>query len=190
MAQTKDDHVSEMRERARAYLRRHWQASLLEGLILTLLGILALAAPRVATLGFDYVLGGILVLGGLMQVARLFITSGQPGFWSSGAVALLYVVAGSLLIANPAQGILTLTLIVGTLFLASGIGQFLLALDLRGIMSWGWAILSGTVSLAIAVLLFVRWPGDAPWAIGLLVGVNMVVFGVSLMLAALAARRA
>ena len=97
-------------------------------------------------------------------------------------IALLYVLAGGILLAKPEQGILTLTIVVGAYFLAEGVVTIMYALEHRRELSerWSWLLISGVMDLLIAFIIVTGLPGSAQWAIGLLVGINLVLGGASL----------
>jgi uncharacterized membrane protein HdeD (DUF308 family) len=96
-----------------------------------------------------------------------------------------------MLVMMPLAGTLTLTVLLITFFVLEAIGKILFALDLRKHShSWSWALATGILDLFLAALIFAGWPSTAAWAIGLLVGVNMIFFGVSLVMISLAARGA
>ena len=115
----------------------------------------------------------------------------MPGFWWSLFSAVLAIGAGIILLARPVQGILTLTIMVGAYFIAEGVSTIMYALEHRRELSerWGWLLMSGIVDLVLAGLIITGLPGSAEWAIGLLVGINMLFGGASLIGMALAARK-
>ena len=116
----------------------------------------------------------------------------MPGFWWSLFSAALAVLAGLILIARPMQGVLTLTIVVGVYFLAEGVTTIMYALEHRRELSqrWSWLLVSGLMDILISFLVISGLPGSAEWAIGLLVGINLVLGGASLVGMALAARKA
>jgi len=101
------------------------------------------------------------------------------------------VLAGLVLIARPMQGVLTLTIVVGAYFLAEGVATIMYALEHRRELSerWAWLLAAGLMDIVIAFLIISGLPGSAEWAIGLLVGINLVIGGASLVGMALAARK-
>ena len=127
-------------------------------------------------------------------IAGLFATfwaRQMPVFWWSLFSAALAVLAGGILLAKPEQGVLTLTIVVGAYFLAEGVVTIMYALEHRRELSdrWSWLLLSGVMDLLIAFIIVAGLPGSAEWAIGLLVGINLVLGGASLVGMALAARQ-
>jgi uncharacterized membrane protein HdeD (DUF308 family) len=115
----------------------------------------------------------------------------MPGFWWSLISAALAVAAGLILLAQPVQGTLTLTIVVGAYFLAEGVATIMYALEHRRELSerWQWLLVAGIMDLLIAAVIIVGLPGSALWAVGLLVGINLLFGGASLIGMALAARK-
>jgi uncharacterized membrane protein HdeD (DUF308 family) len=114
----------------------------------------------------------------------------MPGFFWSLLTAVLAIVLGLVLLLRPIAGVLTLTLALVVFFVVEGVAAILLAIEhRRHLASWGWVLVSGLVDLLLALLIWDGWPSSAGWAIGLLVGINMVFVGVSLIMTALAARK-
>ena len=115
----------------------------------------------------------------------------MPGFWWSLISAALAVGAGIILLAKPVQGTLTLTIVVGAYFLAEGVATIMYALEHRRELSerWSWLLVAGIMDSLIAAIIIAGLPGSALWAIGLLVGINLLFGGASLIGMALAARK-
>jgi len=116
----------------------------------------------------------------------------MPGFWWSLVSAVLALIAGVLLLAQPVEGTLTLTIVVGAYFLAEGVTTIMYALEHRRELSerWSWMLFAGLLDILIAGMIIAGLPGSAEWAIGLLVGINLVFGGATLIGMALAARQA
>jgi len=113
-----------------------------------------------------------------------------PGFWWSLLSALLGIAAGVVLLLWPLSGILSLTLILIVFFVVEGVASIMFALEHRRELTgrWGWMLASGIVDLILAAIILAGLPGTAAWALGLLVGINMVFGGSALIAMALQAR--
>jgi uncharacterized membrane protein HdeD (DUF308 family) len=159
---------------------RGWFVAL--GIAFLLLGVLAIALPFVASLVSTIVLGWILVVGGLVQGFHAIANRRWTHAGWAFASAVLMVIAGALIIANPITGTLTLTLVLAAWFVASGILKIIRALQHRSLPSWGWLLFDGIVSLILGGMIWVRWPGTAAWAIGLLLGIDLIFGGTSMLL--------
>jgi uncharacterized membrane protein HdeD (DUF308 family) len=181
---------TELSMKMRDAVRQHWKAFLIEGILLVIFGLAAIVVPPAASLAVTILLGWLFLISGIAGLALTFWARGMPGFWWSLISAALAVVAGIVLLAQPAQGTLTLTIVVGAYFLAEGVTTIMYALEHRRELSgrWSWLLFAGFMDLLIAVLIITGLPGSALWAIGLLVGINLLFGGASLIGVALAAR--
>jgi uncharacterized membrane protein HdeD (DUF308 family) len=177
---------------AAAAVRAHWKAFLVEGILLVVLGLAAMILPPLASLAVTIFLGWMFLISGVAGLALTFWARGLPGFWWSLLSAVLAIGAGIILLAQPVQGTLTLTIVVGVYFLAEGVATIMYALEHRRELSgrWSWLLIAGIVDIVIAGLIIAGLPGSALWAIGLLVGINLLFGGMSLIGMALAARNA
>lgn len=182
--------TEEFRRAVAVSVRKHWVLFLVEGIALMLLGIAAIVVPPAATLATTLVLGWIFLFSGIFGLVTTFWARGAPGFWWSLLSAVLGIAAGALLLASPANGILSLTLVLIVFFAVEGVATIMFALDHRRELSgrWGWLLASGLVDLILAAVIAAGLPGTAVWAIGLLVGINMVFGGVALTAMALSGR--
>jgi uncharacterized membrane protein HdeD (DUF308 family) len=172
-------------------LREHWKAFLIEGILLSILGLAAIIVPPLASLAVTFFLGWMFLISGVAGLALTFWARQMPGFWWSLISAILAIGAGSILLAAPVQGALTLTIVVGAYFLAEGVATIMYALEHRREVSarWSWLLVSGLVDILIAAIIITGLPGSALWAVGLLVGINLLFGGATLIGVALAARR-
>ncbi len=173
-------------------LHEHWRLYLVEGIVLLVLGAAAIALPPIATLAFTLVLGWLFLLSGVMGLVTTFWMRRAPGFWWSLISAALGIVVGGLLLARPISGALSLTIVLVAFFIIEGAASIMFALDHKRELSgqWGWMLMSGIVDLVLAALVFGGLPSTAAWAIGLLVGINMVFGGSALIAMALHAKNA
>jgi uncharacterized membrane protein HdeD (DUF308 family) len=192
MTASQSDEVREVREQLRAAVRRHWVWFFAEGIVLVILGILALMAPSIASVAATVFFGWILLLSGVVGLISTWRARTAPGFGWSLLSALVGIVAGVLLLAWPLSGTLSLTAVLIALLLLEGGVSIMYALEHRGALSgqWGWMLASGILDVILGVLLLIGLPGTALWALGLLVGINMLFGGWALILMALHARPA
>src|SRR6185312_2275617 len=173
-------------------LRRHWGWYLVEGIVLVALGVGAVLIPVIATLAVTLVLGWILLMSGVIGLITTFRATGAPGFSWSLISGILGVIVGLLLLGWPFRGTLSLTAVLIAFLLIEGIATILYALEhRRGLFGrWGWLFASGIVDVILAVILVISLPGAALWALGLLVGINLIFGGWALIIMALFARGA
>jgi uncharacterized membrane protein HdeD (DUF308 family) len=162
------------------WLQNHRYLLLFEGIIFTLFGCLAVALPGISTLSTELFIGWLLIFAGAVQFYRTIKTRQAPGFLGSLLTSLLYLILGILLIIFPIAGIFSLTVLLTIFFIAEGLAKIILGLQFRPFRRWGWFLLNGVLALIIAYIIWVGWPGTAFWVLGLLVGINMIFFGISL----------
>jgi len=170
---------------------RHWRMFLIEGMVLILLGAAAVALPLVAGLAIAVLVGWLILLGGVIGLMTTFMARAAPGFWWSLLSAVLWVLAGIALLAWPAAGLVYFTVLLVLWFAVEGSAMIMYGLSHRrgATPRWGWVLVSGIVDLVLAAVLAVGLPGTAAWAVGLLVGINLLFGGISLTSIALVARR-
>ena len=183
--------VARLQSDMNAAVREHWKAFLIEGILLTILGLAAMIVPPIASLAVTIFLGWMFLISGAAGLALTFWARQMPGFWWSLLSAVLAVGAGIILLVQPVQGTLTLTIVVGAYFLAEGVATIMYALEHRRELSerWSWLLVAGIMDLLIAAIIIAGLPGSALWAVGLLVGINLLFGGASLIGMALAARK-
>ncbi len=188
MNQTTD--VERVAAAVSATIHKHWVLFLVEGILLTVLGMLAILLPAVASLAATLIFGWILLLSGGMGLVTTIRARRAPGFGWSLLSALIGLVAGVLLLARPVPGTLSLTAVLIAFLMAEGVVSIFYATEHRKGFSagWGWMLASGLLDLVLAVILLAGLPGTAVWALGVLLGVNMIVGGAALISMALQAR--
>jgi uncharacterized membrane protein HdeD (DUF308 family) len=151
------------------------------GAALVALGALAIVLPLIFTLAFDIAIGVVLVGSGAVHAVHAMEVRRWRGAIPRLVVALIYVVAGVLILVNPLTGALALTLILSAFLVAAGVSRLILASHLHGHPGWGWTLASGILSLLLGVLIFLGWPSTAVWVLGLYVGVDLLFAGWSLL---------
>jgi uncharacterized membrane protein HdeD (DUF308 family) len=171
-------------------IHEHWVMFLIEGIILVILGIVAIVLPPIATIAFTIIIGWIFLVSGILGLITTFWARQAPGFWWALISAIIAIAAGVVLLLWPISGAVSLTLVLIAFFVVEGIASILYAVEHRNQLTgrWGWMLVSGIIDLILAAIIFSGLPGTAVWALGLLVGINMVFGGVALIGMALAAR--
>jgi uncharacterized membrane protein HdeD (DUF308 family) len=185
-----DTDLKRMQAAVAASLHDHWRLFLAEGIVLLLLGIGAILIPQVATFAVAVFIGWALLLSGVVGLITSFRMRSTPGFGWSLLSAVISIIAGIVLLASPVSGAVSITLILTVFLIFEGIASIMLALSHRNGFAGRWAMLlfSGVVDLILAAIIFAGLPGTAAWAIGLLVGINLVFGGTALISMALHAR--
>lgn len=169
-------------------LAKNWGWVLVFGIALILLGIMAISSPVATTYAIEMILGWIFIIAGIAQGLNTITCWRRGGFILALLGTALYFVVGVLLLANPMQGVLTLTVLLMVYFLAGGIGKIVMAIKLRGLQNWGWLLFNGIINLVLAILIWMHWPSDAAWVIGLLVGIDILFGGWAMVMISLAVK--
>ena len=181
--------VQRMQNAVGTSLHAHWRFFLVEGIVLLALGVTAIVVPPVATFAVEILIGWIVLVSGIVGLVSTLRTRGAPGFGWSLLSAVIAIAAGGVLLAWPLSGALSLTLILTVFLAVEGVASIMYALDHRRELTqrWGFMLVSGVVDLVLAGMIFAGLPATAAWAIGLLVGINLVFGGTALIAMALQA---
>jgi uncharacterized membrane protein HdeD (DUF308 family) len=171
-------------------IHAHWGLFLFEGIMLIILGAAAIILPQVATLAFTLVIGWLFLISGGIGLVTTFWMRNAPGFWWALLSAVVGIAAGIVLIRWPINGTVSLTLLLIVFFVVEGVATLMYAFEHRAQLTgrWVWMLMSGVVDLILAGIVFAGLPETATWALGLLVGINMLFGGVAMIGMALAAR--
>jgi len=184
--------VGDIRRSVRDAVRLHWGIFLFQGVVLTILGVLAIVWPQISTVAVDVYVGILFLLGGVVGFAIMVFAPTVSAFLWSLLTAALELLVGILLLWHPVAGAVSLTLVLIAFFIVEGIFQIVASFHYRDMFpaSWGWLLASGIIDLILAALIIAGWPGSAGWALGLLVGVNLITSGVAIIVVAVKARQA
>ena len=172
-------------------IHEHWGLFLAEGIILVLLGIIAIVVPLIATLAFTILIGWLFLVSGIIGLITTFWARHAPGFWWSLISAIIAIAAGLVLLLWPVSGAISLTLVLIAFFIIEGIVSIMYAIEHRSQLTgrWVWMLLSGIIDHDPRRHHLAGLPGTAVWALGLLVGINMLFGGAALIAMALASRQ-
>ena len=173
-------------------LRKHSTWFIFYGALMVALGLFAIVAPGVATLAATLTVGWLLLFGGAFGLFAV-ISGGMtaPAFWWNLLTTIVYFLAGLSVLTRPMAGVITLTIILAAYLLAGGVMRIVMAFGYRSQIpgAWFWLLFSGIVDLVLAFIIMSGLPGTAEWVIGLLVGINLLMMGFSIVMIALAVRR-
>ncbi len=163
-----------------------------EGIILVLLGALAIFLPLFATITVTIILGWIFIASGILGLITTFRARQAPGFWWSLVSAVIAIAVGLILLAQPIAGALSLTLLMIVFFVVEGAATIMYAFEHRRELTgrWDFMLVSGIIDFVIAGIILAGFPGTAAWALGLLVGIDMIFGAVALVAIAVHARSA
>jgi len=167
-----------------------WKVFLAEGIILVLLGVAAIVLPFAAGLAVTVFLGWLFLFAGIAGLIATFSARATAGFFWSLLSAVVALLAAGLLLWSPVQGLLTLTYLLIVYFVVDGVFTIAFSIEHRRELSarWHWLLLNGILDLVLAAIVVSGLPGTAAWALGLIVGIDLLMGGVALVAMALAAR--
>jgi uncharacterized membrane protein HdeD (DUF308 family) len=156
------------------------------GLLLVFAGFLAIGLPFATAIAVDMLVAWVLIVSGIVQMAHSFSSREWGGSLLRVLWSLLYLIAGFSMLVHPLRGVATLTIFLAVLFFVEGALKIAAAIQLRSAIRWGWLLVNGILALLIGDLIWMRWPSSSLWAIGLLVGVNILFTGFSMVMTAFA----
>ena len=191
MTPTQPSTASTLSAALKKSIHDHWRVFLGEGIILVLLGLAAIVVPPLAGLVATVFLGWLFLIAGIVGLVATFRARQAPGFGWALLSALAAVAAGGVLLWNPLQGLVTLTYVLVAFFIVDGIFIIALAIAHRRELSgkWEWMMVNGVIDLILAAIVISGLPGTLVWALGLIVGIDMVFGGATLIAMALEARK-
>ena len=169
-------------------IKKDVNGSLISGVLLSILGVIAIVAPSLSTLFAETWIAVILIFAGFTKLVYATQTRHQGGFIWKLLLSGLYIATGIMLFVYPFTGILTLTLLLGSFLLAEGTFELILAFKLRPQDNWTWILGDGIITLILGAMIWFQWPFNAPWLLGTLVGVSVIFTGVSRVMLSLNAR--
>jgi len=164
--------------------------SVLCGVLLIIIGMLAVGSPVLAAVAVNAVIAWLIVLAGVVHLVLAFHAHGAGSLICKLLVGIAYVFFGVYLIAHPALGVVSLTLVLASLFLVEGIFDIALFFQMRSVGGSTWVLTDGIITLLLGLMIYLQWPSSSNWAIGTLVGVSMIVSGLTRLMLSLAVRKA
>ena len=168
-------------------LKRGWGWLLALGIVLVILGVVALSWAVLTTLVSAVLFGWLLLVGGVLSVVHAFLRRRWGGFFLELFAGILYAVVGLMIVGNPAEGALALTLVIAVFLMIGGLFRIITAVTAR-FQHWVWVLLNGVISLLLGLMIWRQWPVSGLWVLGLFIGIDMIFYGWSLIMLALAVR--
>jgi uncharacterized membrane protein HdeD (DUF308 family) len=146
--------------------------------------------PGISTIAVDVYVGWLFLLSGIVGLASMFLAPNAQAFLWMLLTAALSLFVGVMLLWHPTEGAVSLTMVLTAFFIVEGIIQIVASLGYRDIFpgQWGWMLASGIAALILAALIIKGWPSTATWALGLIVGINLITSGLAITMVALAGR--
>jgi uncharacterized membrane protein HdeD (DUF308 family) len=182
--------LTDMQRAMQDAFRVHWRLMMFQGVIMIILGALAVAAPVIATIAIDIYIGWLFLISGVIGLLALFSTNDIPAFLWGLITAALSVALGVLLIWRPVEGAASLTFLLTAFFFVEGVFQIATSLVYRELIpgTWGWMLASGLSDLVLVAAIVYGWPESAVWVLGLLVGFNLIISGWAIVMTSFAGR--
>ena len=183
--------LTEVHRVVRQTITLHWHLFAIQGVIMTVLGILAIIWPEISTVAVDLYVGWMFLISGAVGILGMVFAPNVSAFLWSLLTSALSLLVGVLLLWHPVEGAASLTLVLVAFFLVEGIFHVALSFNYRGVFpsSWGWMLISGITDLILVAIIIADWPATASWALGLIVGANLITSGLAILMVAFAARR-
>jgi uncharacterized membrane protein HdeD (DUF308 family) len=164
--------------------------SIVWGVLLIIFGMAAIGSPFLAAVAVNVVIAWLIVLAGVAHLMLAFRAHGAGSMIWKLLVGLAYLFFGAYLIMHPVLGVASLTLILASLFLIEGILDIILFFKMRSLGGSSWVLVDGIITLLLGLMIYLQWPSSSAWAIGILVGVSMIISGVTRVMLSLAVRQA
>ena len=182
--------VRDMQNALKDTMRQYWGLLLFQGVVMVVLGMLAVVWPTIATVAVDIYVGWLFLISGIVGLIVMFAARDVAAFLWTLLTAALSLAVGVMLLWKPVEGAVSLTIVLTAFFIAEGIFQIAASFTYRDVVpgSWGWMLLSGICDLALAAIIILGWPASAVWTLGLLVGINLITSGTAISFAAIEAR--
>jgi len=168
-------------------VQRNWGWFLALGIVQIILGTIALGESMLMTLFSVAMLGWLLIIGGISSIIHAFVERQWGGFFIDLLTGLFYAIAGFMMVSNPGQAAVTLTLVISLFLMIGGVFRIVEAL-VGALPHRGWVLLNGAVTLVLGIMIWRQWPLSGLWVIGLFVGIEMLLYGWSLVMLAIAAK--
>ena len=164
-----------------------WSIAL--GILMIIVGIIAMLAPWESGLVITLVVGWCAIFNGFAQIVYAFRTHGGWHVLLEVILGIIYIIAGIYLLVHPGAGLLALTLILASFLLIYGIFALVLAFRMKPHNGWGWVLFDAIVTILLGVLIWFHWPFNSAWVVGTLFGISIFVSGITRLMMSLAIRR-
>src|SRR5208282_3538211 len=164
--------------------------SIVWGVLLIIFGMVAVGTPFLAAVAVNALIAWLIVLAGVVHLMLAFRAHGAGSMIWKVLVGLAYLCFGVYMILHPVLGVVSLTLVLASLFLIEGILNIIMFFRMRSMHGSSWVLVDGIITLLLGLMIYLQWPSSSAWAIGVLVGVSMIISGVTRVMLSLAVRKA
>jgi uncharacterized membrane protein HdeD (DUF308 family) len=183
--------LSDFQNAVRTALRENWKWFVFQGIVMLILGCLAVAEPVIASVAVDIYIGWLFMFSGVLGLVAMFSARDASAFFWMLLSSALSLAVGILLVWKPDAGTVSLTLVLTAFFIAEGVFQIGASISYRDVLpdSWGWMLASGIADIVLAGLIIYSWPQSASWTLGLVVGVNLITTGLAILMTAIEVKK-
>jgi len=166
-----------IQQRVEHTISEHKNWYIFQSIVFMIAGILAIFLPSVTAVGFELLIGALLLVSGGVQMIASFRS--RVHWWAliSGAAS---VAVGLLMLFNPMAGTIALATVLAIFLAIEGVTEVFLAFQFKPAKNWGWLLFSGAITLLLSVLLFAGWPGATVFFLGIIIGINLLLYGIAL----------
>ena len=137
-----------------------------------------------------YFIGAVILVQGVVQLIHCFKAKAWSAFAWNLLVAVVYIIAGGLVLARPLSAAIVLTLVLAVFFLVEGGIKLGMAFKVKPAPNWKWILFSGIMGLVLGLIILSGWPGDTLWVLGLFLGIDLIFGGWAMIMLAAGAGRA
>jgi uncharacterized membrane protein HdeD (DUF308 family) len=152
-------------------------------------GMFAIIEPAVAGLGVTLLVGWLLIFGAIAHLIAAFKGGGAKHVIFQVLIAIAYLIGGLYFLTHPFLAFGTLTLVLAAVIFAGGVLEIISYFRLKGEGASGWLLFNGVIAMLLGGMIWFHWPSSTVWAIGILVGVNLLITGITRLMFGLAARK-
>lgn len=179
-----------MEETSPIHIVRHASTwSIVWGILLIIFGFLAISAPMIAALAVNIVFAWLIILAGAIHVVVAFHAHRAGSVIWKLLVGIAYLCFGVYLLLHPVLGVTSLTLLLACLFLIEGVLDIILFFRMRSVRGSSWVLIDGIITLLLGGLIYLQWPSSSAWVIGTLVGISMIISGITRVMISFAVRK-
>ena len=159
------------------------------GVVFVILGIIAIVEPGIAGITVSLLVGWLLIFGGVAHLIAMFSGGGVGRVIWNVILGIIYIIGGFYFLTHPLLALGTLTLFLAGILIAEAVLEFIAYFQRRSEEGSGWLLVNGLITLALGVLIWRHWPSSSIWAIGTIVGIKLLMTGISRLMLGTAARK-
>ena len=184
-----ENNINPQVQQVASEVRANWGWLLFMGIALVVLGIIGLYMVGTLTIVSMLWFGIFVIVGGILLLIDAFKAEGWKAKLWEILIAVAYILAGIIMVANPGKSAVWFTLFIGAFLLVSGIFRIIVGFQVRNeVKGWGWTVFGGVLSIILSFMIFAQWPYSGLWVIGLFIAIEMIMQGTSMISIAMAAK--